>query len=381
MTNSSKPQLLIFNDFFYPAFQAGGPIQSLLNLIIHLSNDYNIHVITSAYDLNAKQPIENVRPGEWSEILLPGTSSPLKVYYAERGQPTLASLRRIFREIQPDVIYINGMFTYRFVILPLLAIKNIKTVVSPRGMLQEGALAGKHLKKKIYLSLLRISGVVRNVWWHATNDVEKDDIRKIFGNQARVIVAGNIPKKPVNVLQFPEKMPGRLRFVYLSLITAKKNLLGAIESIIQYGDGVTLDIYGPVVDTSYWQRCEQAIRHSNGRINYKGTVIPEKVQDTFMQYDAGIFLTKAENFGHALYESLSAGRPILCSHFTPWLDLEKKSAGWNVDITNRNEIAETIAKIVEMDEKCFVNYCVGAHKIAKEYYGNGFDLSGYNSLF
>lgn len=381
MTNTVRPRLLIFNDFFYPAYKAGGPIQSLVNLIIHLNDHYEIAVMTSAYDLHAKQPIENIIVHEWNTITLPGSTKPIQVWYADIHKGVSSAIKETVKNFKPDVVYINGMFSYRFVMLPLMLIKNTKIVMSPRGMIQEGALSGKYLKKKVYLSLLRWSGLIDKAWWHATTEVEEADVKKLFGKQAITVVAGNIPRMPVTDMQFAEKQQGKLRLVYLSLITAKKNLLQAIEAINNTSDGVTLHIYGPVKDISYWEKCEQAMKKSGGRIEYKGPVIPQKVQSTFSAYDAGLFLTKAENFGHALYESLSAGRPIITSFFTPWDNLEMKKAGWNVDIDNVQDIVNTMEKVAAMDRASFNEFCIGAHTLANEYFNEGFDIADYKKLF
>ncbi len=381
MKSAGKLKLLIFNDYFYPAYKAGGPIQSLVNLISHLDTIYDIYVISSAYDLNEKLPIENIDIGKWVDITLPGNNSKVKVWYVGKNENIKATIKKAVKEIKPSIVYINGMFTYNYVILPLLVIRNVKIVICPRGMIQEGALSGKYLKKKIYLTALRLSGLVKNVWWHATTEVERDDAKKLFGNNINVVVAGNIPKRPVELVDYPDKQSGKLRLVYISLITAKKNLLQAIEAINLSSLDITLDIYGPVKDVSYWEKCELAIKKSKGKINYKGTVIPERVQSTFKNYDAGYFLTKAENFGHALYESLSAGRPIITSYFTPWENLESKLAGWNADIENMDDIISILEKAVMVDNSHFKIFCDGAHKIAKEYFSEGFELNDYKKLF
>jgi len=52
-------------------------------------------------------------------------------------------------------------------------------------------------------------------------------------------------------------------------------------------------------------------------------VFPERLAD----YDAFIFPTLGENFGHVIIESLSAGCPVLCSDQTPWNDVFRAGGG------------------------------------------------------
>ncbi|HNP55277.1 MAG TPA: glycosyltransferase [Ferruginibacter sp.] len=196
-----------------------------------------------------------------------------------------------------------------------------------------------------------------------------------------VTVIGNIPKRPVLQVQASTKQSGRLNLIYLSLITAKKNLLLLLEWLLLAPAGVHLDIYGPVKDVAYWNACEAIIRKHPDRFQYKGDVIPDQVQHTFQQYDAFAFLTQGENFGHALYECLSAGRPILTSRFTPWNDLEKAGAGWNVDLNDRTIFLDLITQLIAEDAVAFNRYNQAALERANLYYRNEVDAPAYERLF
>lgn len=376
-----KPVLVICYDHFYPAYKAGGPIQSLTNLAISLEKDYSICVLTSAHDLNEQAQLEVAETDTWSNVTLPGATETIRVWYTSGKQSAFTGIREAVRRANPDYIYLNGMFSYAFVLVPLLFFRDIKTVICPRGMLQKGALAGKTIKKKVYLSLLKMSGLCSNVSWHATNDEEREDISRIFGSRSRITVAGNIPVKPPEQISFPAKEPGKLKLVYLSLITAKKNLLQLIQVLAALDTGITLDIYGPVKDSIYWEKCLEAMKVAPDRIRYQGDVKPELVQQVFSNYDASVLLTHGENFGHALYESLSAGRPVITSNFTPWKNLQASKGGWNVDLTDNGRIADLFCELAAMQPGNFNEYCIGAHTIACDYYRYGFDINTYREIF
>jgi glycosyltransferase involved in cell wall biosynthesis len=379
--SNSKPGLIIFYDHFYPAYKAGGPIQSLTNLVLNLQDTYSISVICSAYDLNDDTMPEGIEVDKWTTVKLPGSPHEISTWYAGKNKMGMSSVKEAVSTAVPGIIYLNGMFSYTYVLVPLMLFRKNKIVICPRGMLQKGALAGKALKKKIYLGLLKISGFCSRVSWHATNEEEKHDIARIFGQRSRITVAGNIPVKPLEKIVIPEKEEGKLRLVYLSLITEKKNLLRLINIIAASKAGITLDIYGPVKDEAYWASCQESIKMNPGKINYRGDVKPEVVQQVFSKYDASILLTKGENFGHALYESLSAGRPVITSHFTPWNQLNEKRAGWNADIADDSSIEQLLEKLAGMKAGNFKEYCTGAHALAKQYYLNGFDVNIYKKIF
>lgn len=382
MSFQNKPGVVILYGYFYPAYKAGGPIQSLTNLIISLKSDYRIFVYTSAYDLNEHEPHAGIKTDCWRDVTIPLSGTSIKVWYATGPKAGINGMRKAINETGASIFYINGMFSYAFTIVPLLLYRRQTKIICPRGMLQKGALAGKPLKKKLYLWGLKISGLCRNAYWHATNEEEQQDIRAVFGDTAKVVVAGNIPRKPLDVISPVNKRNGQLHLIYLSLITAKKNLLQLLNIIELMEEKISLHIYGPVKDESYWNKCLEAIKRSGGKIEYKGDVRPDKVQEIFEKYDASILLTKGENFGHALYESFSVGRPVITSYFTPWNQLDEKRAGWNVDISVPGEISSVLKKLCDMEKTEYDNYCNGAHQLAKGYYqGMIVEIEKYRKMF
>lgn len=269
--------------------------------------------------------------------------------------------------------------------MPLAAIKRLtvvpKIVVCPRGMLQNGALAVKPFKKKIYLFYLRNRGILNKAFWHATNEEEADDIKKHFPLNKGIVIASNIPKPPFIDIAFPSKSKGQLRLVYLSLITEKKNLLLLLQVLKASKANILLDVYGPPTDNAYWLQCEELIKQMPATVQYKGDVQPHRVQQVLSQYHALVLLTKGENFGHALYESLSVGRPIITSFFTPWNDLQQEKAGLNVDISNVEDCVEKIVSFANIGQNEYNGLCLGAHQAALHYYSNLDTDIKYRKLF
>ncbi len=376
--------ILILIDNFYPAYKGGGPIQSVTNLILSLQNDYNIYVITSAYDLKSETIMPGIKTNTWNIVSLPQSTGTIKVWYANKWNPGYSTFKRLIHHITPDFVYLNGIFSYNLFLVPLIAIKNAKNkfkiIICPRGMLQKGALADKSLKKKTYLRVLKISGLVNKAVWHATNAEEKEDVLKHFGENNEVIIAMNIPKNPIEKICCIAKTAGNLKLLYLSLITEKKNLLFLLE-LIKAIEDMSLDIYGPVKDNAYWSQCIKLINEMPHKVKYLGSILPSEVQNTFSKYHASILLTKGENFGHALYESLSVGRPIITSNFTPWNNLEHYKAGWNLDISDHLQCIHKLNEIKHLDQSEYVKFLTGAYDLAKDYFTKSNDLKNYKKLF
>jgi len=167
----------------------------------------------------------------------------------------------------------------------------------------------------------------------------------------------------------------------LSLIAEKKNLLLLLQLIKRIDKRVVLQIYGPVTDGKYWQSCKELICEMPDKVQYMGEVLPANVQQILSQYHALILLTKGENFGHSIYESLSVGRPVLTSNYTPWMNLEEDKAGFNLDIEKPEDCLSQLRKFIEMGQEEYDCFCLGANNLAAAYYNNLNTEVTYGRLF
>jgi len=346
-----------------------------------LADQQDIYVLTSCYDLHSSRPIENIALEQWNN------NGSVRVYYSKNNELSLLSIRQRIRESSADIVYINGLYSLPFVIYPLITArffyKKAKVVVAPRGMLQSGALKIRARKKKFFLALFKMLNLHKGITWHATDEQEREDIALAFGDNAKVIIAPNIPKKPIDDLKLLSKVENELRLIYLSLITEKKNLHLALSVLADMTEHIVFDIYGPVKDKDYWKDCESIIKKlpSNIVVAYKGDVKPDKVQDTFKMYHALFLPTKGENFGHAIYECLSVGRPVIISNATPWRDLKTKHAGYDCDLNEVTQFGNAIRELYKMDGLQYNEMCKGAYSVAKEYWFKDDYVESYAKLF
>lgn len=358
-------RLLIFYSYFTPAYKAGGPIRSIQNLVDLIKGDLTIDIVCSAFDLGEKEVLPGISPNEWNTL-----SESISVFYIKTG--TVAKIRNVIGERKPDIIYINGIFlpTYGWLPIFLAKVKRIPIVITPRGMLQQGAMAAKSFKKRAAIRFLRASGLLNGVTWQATDEQERVDILSYFGENAIVKVIGNVPSFPLAKTFEVRKNEGELRLIFLSLITRKKNLDLVLRILKRIKRPVSLDIYGPVKDEAYWQECLRLTQDQVHSIRYLGPVNPGDVQQTVKKYHALILLTKGENFGHAIYEALSAGIPAIISQYTPWGDLQLRQAGITVDINNPNDCCAGINTFLSLNQENFERLSTGAYELAKEYFSS-----------
>src|SRR5699024_8536433 len=120
---------------------------------------------------------------------------------------------------------------------------------------------------------------------------------------------------------------------------------------IDHGN-VSLDVYGPIEDTSYWERCKNDIRKlpSNIRVDYKGLIPHNLVLSTFEKYHFFLFPTHGENFGHVISESLISGTPVIISDQTPWRNLDKRQVGWDISLQNKNKFTKVLNETLDLEQ-------------------------------
>jgi glycosyltransferase involved in cell wall biosynthesis len=370
-------KILILSDWFYPAYKAGGPITSLTNLVKGIGDKVNVTVLTSAYDLGEDIILKNAVPDVWQKL------DNTRIKYLTNNKKVLNELDKE----KFDVIYLNSVFSPAFTLKPLLWAKknNLldKIIIAPRGMLQAGALKQKALKKKIFLSFLSLTGIANKIHFHATDEQEKEDILKVFPNAKEISVIPNVVSKPVfQVKNQKSKVKNNLRLVYLSVISSKKNLKYLLEVFSKIHFEIVFDVYGSIKDKDYWHSfTEQITQLKNVKFSYKGDIPNHLVQEAISNYDFFILPTLGENFGHAIYEALSTGTPVIISDKTPWRNLEQHKAGWDIALDNTEKFMEVLNKCAAMDQAEYDEWSKGAFNFAKKYYEENDLTEKYLDIF
>ena len=383
-----KQKILIIYEFFYPAYKAGGVIQSLNNIVKLLQGNFEFYCITGGYDLNETEPLENIQLNQWNDINRDGQAR-IKVWYDDKKRLDLIKMKSLIRQVNPNTIYINGFMHIAFLLNPLWVIKysefrNTKPIVAPRGMLQSGALSTKSLKKTWYLKLIQLLGLTKNIHWHITAEDEREGINQYFPAPAsRFTLLGNIPQLPVTAFHPSIKTEGVLSIVYASIITEKKNLHFTLESLRYCTSLINFSIYGVIKEADYWNKCEVIINSlpENINVKYFGAFKPADMQQIVSKHNAFILLSKGENFSHAIFEALGTPRPIITSHFTSWNNLEEKKAGWNLTIDHPQATGLEIEKIAQIENDKWQKYLQGAHDLANTYLAQQNFKTAYTELF
>lgn len=345
-----KAKVLIMYSGYLPAKTYGGPVNSISNIVQALGGLFDFYVIASNHELKSIKRLSGIKYG-WNKI---GYAN---VKYLSDKELDVKNILCQIKEVSPDVIYLNSIFLYKFVIASLSYLKNhkIKLVIAPRGEVCANALKIKRVKKEMYLNLLKNVGLMDEIYWHSTSDEEtKGLIENLNISPMKIQKCEVLPEKDVPEISYKVKEKSKLKCVFISRICEKKNLISAIKYVKRANIGVTLDIYGFKEDLKYWQMCSKAIGDSR-RIKYCGELESKDVINTFNKYDLFLFPTMSENYGHVIEESLIAGCPVLISDKTPWMDIMDKNAGFIVRLGNDKEFIGVLNRLCKLDN---VDYCM-----------------------
>jgi glycosyltransferase involved in cell wall biosynthesis len=342
-----KPTILALNNCYLPGYKGGGPVRSLSCLAERIGDDFDFALVTLDRDKDDDRPYPGVSPGAWTEV---GKARVL--YVPASAAAVTAALRRT----PHDVLYVNSLLSPLFGILPVAlrrlgVIPRRPLIVAIRGQLFAGALGLKPGKKRFFLALARATRAYGDAIFQATTEEEVGAIRRAFGERVEVVVAANLPwSQGDDRPRASSKVSGALRLVFLSRLTAMKNLTFAVRCLAGLRGRVELEVWGPAEDSTQVSTAQElaASLPSGISVRFMGPAAADRVPAILAGYDALLFPTLGENYGHVIVESLLAGCPAVLSDRTPWRDLEQRGSGWALPLEEIARFGAILQKLVDM---------------------------------
>jgi glycosyltransferase involved in cell wall biosynthesis len=213
----------------------------------------------------------------------------------------------------------------------LAAYQSEKIIIAPRGMLSTSALAVKPLRKFLYLWFLRTFGFAKYLNFHATSEQEVKDIQRIFPNAKSINVAGNIPVRVEATLPQAIKASNAIQFVFTGRMHPIKNLHILLQALQNVKGQITLIIIATREDEAYLNKCQQLANElgKDIQVNWLLDLPHHQIKPYLQAAHFFVLLSEVESFGHAIFEALAVGCPVLISDQTPWKNLQEKKAGWD----------------------------------------------------
>ncbi len=225
-------------------------------------------------------------------------------------------------------------------------IKHIPYIISPRGMLEPGALKFSRWKKRVAGLVFQNKNLELAACIHATGELEAENLRS-YGLKNPVAIIPN--GLSVDALSESEEITestteGRNVF-FMSRIHPKKGLKYLIEAwaeLQHFYPEWTLIIAGND-ENNYekqlkLQAQKQAVFH---RIKFVGPVFGAEKKELLKKADLFVLPSLSENFGIVVAEALVSGTPVITTKETPWKDLEQYQCGWWVP-TGKSALARAL---------------------------------------
>lgn len=353
-------KILILVGHYLPGYKSGGALRTIVNMVEHLGEEFEFRIITSDRDIGDDVPYSNVYLNQWNII------GDAHVYYLSPEQRSISNIANLIRETKYDILYLNSFFDPVFTIRPLLArflnsLPSRPIIIAPRGEFAVGALRLKKWKKRAYFHISRLLRLYQDVIWQASSDYEVVDINRTMGKLASKIVVAPDALQRCNPLTAEDVPRSRLiteplRICILSRIAPIKNLDYCLNILSQVSVPVIFDIYGPKEDEEYWLYCESLIKKlpSSVKVSYHGSIDHHHVNEVLRNYDLFFFPTKGENFGHVIFESISAGTPLLIANTTPWRNLESLGVGWDLPLESPGAFVTAIENAASLGKDDYV---------------------------
>ena len=356
-------KLLIMASLFYPQKNGGGPPVSIMNVVQAIKGDFDIYIISQNHEVGDTKPLLGIQNG-WNEFEFG------KVYYFPHGEKTLKNVYNVIDEINPDVIYQNSFFSYDDVI-PVLRYKKknpkVGVVIAPRGEICENRFAGGKLKKTVYIKALKILGMLKNVYFQATGKSEFDDMTKYLGvDESSIYDINNFSYANEKDITSIEKVVGEAKLCYIARIQDTKNLLYAVERLKYVKGNITYDIYGPIENKEYYERCFAVSLPENVRLHYCGFVEHDDVGKTISKYHAYYMPTIGENYGHSIVEGMLYKRPVIISNMTPWNGINAVGGGYALSLDEPKAFETVLDEFCSLNQKSFDSMCEKAKKYIDE---------------
>lgn len=362
-----KPVILILLGAYWPGHESAGPNMSTRAMCEALSDSFEFRIV--ARDRSFDDPTQLGAHGAWHDA----GYAQIRYLQIGPGRAGAIGLAQLLRDTPHDVLWSNGFFDREFTIPALTArrlnrIPRRPMILSPRGEFSGGALGLKALRKTLYRHAAALFGLTRDVVFHVTSDQEESDVRAALPHNPIFHVTNF---RPLFALPpHAPRAPGApLRAAFLGRISPVKGLALALDALAETSAPVDYSVYGPISDQAHWDECRAKIAAlpAHIRVTHAGELGNDAVGAAMAAQDVLFMPSHSENFGHAIFESLCAGTPVLIGDQTPWHDLEAQQAGYDLALAHPAAFARALERLHAQGEGEATLWRAGARAVAERF--------------
>lgn len=360
-----KPRILILIGSLWPGNDSAGPNLSIRAQCEAMSAEFDFSLVARDRPFSGGPALAPL--GQWQSL------DHARVAFLPVGRAGAQGLGQLLRDTPHDLLVLNGFFDREFT-LPALALRRMGMVpwrpvlLSPRGEFTGGALSLKRLPKLLLRRAAPLLGLHRGVAFHVTSEAELADVRAALPGRDVTLVPNFRPLFAIPPHE-PRTDGAPLRLAFLGRISPVKGLDTAIAALALAGVPARLDIYGPIGDEVYWATCRAAIAKLPQGVSaiHHGEIANDAAPAMLAAHDALLLPSLSENFGHAIFESLAAGTPVIIGDQTPWRGLENDRAGFELPPNSAEAFASAIERMATMDFAEMAQWRNGARARAEHF--------------
>jgi glycosyltransferase involved in cell wall biosynthesis len=336
--------------YFAPAYIYGGPPRSILGLCRGLkSAGVDVEVVTTTANGSS-----DIRESSADGDVVDG----IRVRYARRRSPGLffnaavrAPIRRALKNAH--LCHIHGVWNVpEWIATQEARALKMPFVLSPRGMLLDGALVHHAWRKRILLRAFEEKNVRSAARLHATSAAEAERLMR-FADPAKIIVAPNgvdldearAPRRPVRSTAGIADGDPIVLFVGRVHPIKRIDLIAAAMSMVRHQHPrARLVIAGPD-EAGTLRTLGPALDAVGGAVRYVGHV--DEADKWAWMHEAAVLVccSDSENFGMSVAEAMAASIPVVVTRTCPWPDVERVGAGFWVD-QQAAPIADSIGAVL-----------------------------------
>lgn len=359
---------------FFPAVIYGGPIFTSFHTCEELAK-IGVEVRVSTTNANMSNRLE-VQPNIWTKK----SDNFFVKYYNETliNKFSFSLFLNLWRDIkQADVVHIQYLFSTPTPIAILYSVLLYKPILlTPHGSMGSWCLhQGSKLKDKWLQWLIR--PFISKIVWHATAEMEKNEILAVFPNTRVEVIANGIKLDEFQNINNITPIEFTKKFAHHELMTEKIIVsMGRLQK--KKGFDILIDTFAKVL--AHYPNAklfiaggdegeEINLRDQIQKLKLKnsafliGSVDGQDKIDFLANADLFVLPSHNENFGIVYAESLAAGTPIVASLNTPWSEAEEADCGKWVS-NSVNETAQAMIEVLGRDRE---EMRVNAKKLAQKY--------------
>lgn len=369
-------KILVIMPTYYPAFNYGGPIQS-----VHLLNTelvkLGIEVVVITSDLGVDKKTFILQSDNTANI------DGVKVKYIpvlrfNKYVISLPFILAILKEIKDsDIIYLISFWDFPVFIGSILSqIYNKPYIISPRGSIYRETINMKStLIKQFYLFLVGKKMLTNASKVHFTTTDERDKIISYLNINIDSIVIPNgvdLQRNDVSIQKcFLTDLINKKYLLFVGRITKKKGLdllLHAFKKLVSEFKELLLVIVGPD-NEGYKKELQSLIKDLDleGRVIFTGLLLNEDKVYVYKNAEFLILPSYSENFGMVVIEAMSYGTPVIISNQVGISsEIKENSAGVVVEV-NIDDIYNNLKNLLLDDSLRAKLSIVGKNYVFKNY--------------